>query len=97
MNRIIKVALVALLLFFITCLFYKYRHKKIIFKYGLIWLGGFLPLFLLGRVLDYIHYGSPWMTGQRLWVKQIHNHPFWSNLPEFPENWPILPDPIGLW
>jgi hypothetical protein len=84
-------------LFFITYLFYKYRHRKIIFKYGLIWLGGFLPLFLLGRVLDYIRYGSPWMTGQRLWVKQIHNHPFWSNLPEFPENWPILSDSIGIW
>ena len=84
--------------FLVGCIVYESRDKLKVFQIAGLWLVGFIPLNLLGRVFDYIRYGSFWTTGQSLTVKQLNTDPIFSGLPELPANFPLSNSPIiGVW
>jgi hypothetical protein len=70
------------LLFLVGCIAYQNRNKLKVLKVVGLWIVGFIPLALLGRVFDYIRYGSFWLSGQKLSVEQLTTDPIWSGLPE---------------
>jgi hypothetical protein len=85
-------------LFLVGCIAYSSRDKLKILKILGLWIVGFIPLALLGRIFDYIRYGSFWTTGYTVWVQQMKAHPFWSWLPKLPENYPFTQEPyVGIW
>ncbi len=55
--------LLTVVTFFLGCVAYQSRNlSKVIYSFG-FWILGFVPLVLLGRLFDYIRYGSFWVTG----------------------------------
>lgn len=85
------------ILFLVGCVAYQHRDKfKVLSALGL-WIVGFFPLGLLGRVLDYIRYGSFWTTGQAFAIQQITTDPMYSGFPELPANFPFINAPhVGI-
>jgi hypothetical protein len=80
--------------FLVGCLIYQSRDKWKLFPAIGWWLLGIAPLFLLGRILDYLRYGSFWKNGQNLVLEQLNTDPIFTNLPHFPPNWPFINDPL---
>jgi hypothetical protein len=85
------------ILFLVGCVAYQSRDKlKVLSVIGL-WIVGFFPLGLLGRVLDYIRYGSFWTTGQAFATQQITTASMYSGFPELPANFPFINPPhVGI-
>lgn len=84
-------------MFAIVCSAYYYRNSSKLFKTLGLWILGFLPLGVLGRVFDYLRYGSFWTTGQALSAQQLATDPKWKGFPEFPPNYPFINEPhIGV-
>jgi hypothetical protein len=89
---------ITVLLFLVGCIAYQSRNLSKVAKAVGLWIVGFIPLALLGRVFDYIRYGSFWTTGAMMSVKQINTDPIWSSLPERDVNNPFSNDSyIGIW
>jgi hypothetical protein len=85
------------LLFLVGCIAYQSRDKVKVLKVAGLWVVGFMPLLLLGRMLEYIRYGSFWVTGQSLLAQQLTTDPIWSGLPEMPANFPFINPPyVGI-
>ncbi|GET37508.1 hypothetical protein [Microseira wollei] len=85
-------------LFVVGCIVYQSRDKFKVLQVAGFWIVGFIPLALLGRVFDYIRYGSFWTSGQSLSVKQWATDPIFSGLPDLPANYPwITPPLVGIW
>jgi hypothetical protein len=84
-------------LFLVGCIVYQSRDKFKILRVVGWWIVGFIPLALLGRVFDYIRYGSFWTSGQRLAAQQWNTEPIFSGLPELPANFPFTnPPQVGI-
>jgi hypothetical protein len=84
-------------LFLIGCLIYQSRDKLKMIRVAGLWILGFIPLNVLGRVFDYLRFGSFWTTGQSLAVKQLETDPLFSGLPELPPNFPFINPPhVGI-
>jgi hypothetical protein len=87
------------LLFLVGCIAYQSRDKLQVLRGMGLWLIGLTPLVLVGRIIDYIRYGSFWTTGQQLAIlqQQMTTNPIWSNLPEQPANYPFSNPPhVGI-
>ncbi|HAZ47751.1 MAG TPA: hypothetical protein DCZ55_25640 [Cyanobacteria bacterium UBA11371] len=96
MSSIIHVLTV--FVFLVGCIVYQSRDKFKVLKVVGLSIVGFIPLALLGRVFDYIRYGSFWTSGQSLAVKQSATDPIFSGLPDLPANYPwINPPQVGIW
>ncbi len=78
------------LLFLVGCIAYQTRDKLKVFRAVGLWIVGFIPLVLIGRIFDYIRFGSFWATAQSLSVQQSNTDPIWSGLPNFPPNYPTI-------
>ena len=86
-------------LFFVGCCIYENRNKSKLISHisplsnsiGL-WILGFLPLAIFGRIFDYVRYGSFLTTGQALSAQQFTTDPQWIGFPEFPANYPFIND-----
>ena len=62
-----------------------------------VWILGFLPLVIFGRLFDYFRYGSFLITGQALSAQQFTTDPKWQGLPEFPVGYPFINPPhVGI-
>jgi hypothetical protein len=62
------------------------------------WIVGLIPFILLGRVIDYLRFGSFWITGATLARQQWQTDPIFSGLPELPLNFPFTNPPwVGMW
>jgi hypothetical protein len=84
-------------LFLVGCIAYQSRDKFKILKVAGLWIVGFMPLALVGRVFDYIRFGVFWTTGASLGVKQLNTDPIFSGLPELPANYPFINPPhVGI-
>jgi hypothetical protein len=85
------------LLFLLGCLAYQKRDKLQILQAVGVWIAGFLPLVLLGRVFDYLRFGTFWTTGASLGIKQLYTDPIFTGLPELPANYPLInPPQVGI-
>jgi hypothetical protein len=80
-------------LFLVGCITYQSRDKLKVLQVIKLWMVGFIPLAFLGRVFDYMRYGSFWTTGQKLATQQLKTDPIWSALPELPANYPFTNPP----
>ncbi|MFB2974807.1 hypothetical protein [Microseira sp. BLCC-F43] len=84
-------------LFLVGCIAYQSRDRVKVLKTVGLWIVGFIPLALIGRVFDYIRYGSFWTTGQSLATKQLHTNSMFSGLPDLPDNYPFTNPPyVGI-
>lgn len=85
------------LLFLVGCLAYQSRDKLKVLKVAGVWIVGFIPFAMLGRVFDYIRYGSFLATGKSVEQQQLATDPMWSGLPDLPANYPLINDPhVGI-
>jgi hypothetical protein len=76
--------------FVVGCSIYQSQNKfKLLTILG-FWTLGFLPLWIFGRVFDYVRYGSFWTTGQALATQQFTTDPKWAGFPEFPVDFPFI-------
>jgi hypothetical protein len=84
--------------FLVGCIAYQSRDKfKILQSVG-FWIVGLMPLTLVGRICDYLRYGSFWTTGQSLSQEQLNTEPLFARFPEFPANYPFIhPPSFGIW
>jgi hypothetical protein len=88
---------VTVLLFLVGCLIYQSRDKLKLLKTVGLWIVGFIPLTLLGRVIDYHRLGSFWVTGATMAQKQLNTDPFYAGFPKLPENFPFTNPPhVGI-
>ncbi|MBD2178017.1 hypothetical protein H6F42_13935 [Pseudanabaena sp. FACHB-1998] len=84
-------------IFTLACSVYHYRQTSKVLKTFALWILGFLPLGILGRVFDYLRYGSFLTTGQALSAQQFTTDPKWQGFPEFPPNYPFINEPhVGV-
>lgn len=88
-------------LFLIICTLYQNRNRSKFLQSFLeplgVWILGFTPLVVLGRLFDYLRYGSFFITGQALSAQQFTTDPKWEGLPEFPPNYPFINPPhVGI-
>lgn len=84
-------------LFLLGCIAYQSRDKSKIIKSVALWIIGFIPFTLLGRIFDYIRYGSFLATGKSVEKQQLATDPMWTGLPDLPANYPLINDPhIGI-
>ncbi len=67
--------------------------KKFLTAIG-TWLLGCLPLTILGRIFDFIRYGSFLASGKQVEKVQLNTDPMWSGLPKLPDNYPFVNPPI---
>lgn len=81
-------------LFLVGCLAYKSRDLLKIVKAVGLSIAGFVPLTLVGRIFDYLRYGSFFASGKSVEKKQLATDPLWSGLPELPSNYPFIHPPI---
>ncbi|MBO9998647.1 MAG: hypothetical protein J7641_06495 [Cyanobacteria bacterium SID2] len=80
--------------FFLVCAIYQYRSKvNEIIKVSALWILGFFPVAFLGRVFDYLRYGSFLKTGQMVSIEQLETDPLWNGLPPLPPNSPFSIEP----
>ncbi|WP_217651984.1 glycosyltransferase family 39 protein [Hydrococcus rivularis] len=85
-------------LFLVGCLVYQNREKLKSMQAAGLWIIGLLPLSMLGRVIDYLRFGSFWTTGQNLWAKQVKTDPIFAGLPPLPADYPFInPPQFGIW
>lgn len=89
------------IMFLVGCIAYQNRNKlkvfQEIFKGVGLWIVGFIPLALFGRILDYIRYGSFLATGQNIQVQQFTTDPIFTELPQLPSNYPFIYSPdVGI-
>lgn len=85
------------LLFLVGCLAYQSRDKLKVLRGVGLWIVGFIPFALLGRILDYIRYGSFLATGKSIEQQQLTNDPMWTSLPDLPANYPLINEPhVGI-
>jgi hypothetical protein len=86
-----------ILLFLLGCIAYRSRNKLTVIHAIGLWIAGFVPFIILGRIIDYVRYGSFWVTGQSLSAQQLNTDPIWSGLPTLPDNYPLINDPhVGI-
>ena len=86
-----------ILLFLAACLIYSNRKWRKQFLGLFWWIVGFIPLFLLGRIFDWIRYGSFWATGKTVEEWQIKTDSLWQGVPRLPESFPMLNPPhVGI-
>jgi hypothetical protein len=89
--------ILTVLFFLVGCIVYQSRNKLKVLQVVGFWIVGFVPLALVGRVFDYLRYGSFWTTGQTLSVRQLTTDPIWAGLPELPGNHPFTnPPSVGI-
>ena len=81
-------------LFLVGCLAYQRRDKLQVIKQVGLWIVGFIPFTLLGRIFDYIRYGSFLATGKRVEKQQLDTDPMWTGLPDLPDNYPLINEPL---
>ena len=83
-------------LFFIGCLAYQSRDKLKLLKTAALWVFGFIPLALFGRIFDYMRFGVFWRNAATF--NQLNNtDPIFSGLPELPANHPFTNPPhVGI-
>ncbi len=83
--------------FLMVCMVYKSFNKLQIIKVAGLWIVGFIPLVLVGRIFDYMRFGVFWTSGASLGVKQLHTDPIFSGLPNLPANFPFTNAPyVGI-
>jgi hypothetical protein len=86
-----------IMIFVVGCSSYHNRNISKSINTLLWWILGFLPLGIVGRVLDYLRYGSFWITGQALSAQQLTTDSQWQGFPEFPTNYPFINAPyVGI-
>lgn len=86
-----------LLLFVVGCLVYQRRKFLKVLPIIIWWILGFMPLFLVGKMFNYIRFGSFWTTAANLSMKQAQTDPIYSGLPQFPPHYPwINPPHVGI-
>ncbi|MBE9125816.1 MULTISPECIES: hypothetical protein [unclassified Coleofasciculus] len=84
-------------LFLIGCIAYQNRDKLKVIKTAGLWIVGFIPFSLVGRIFDYHRYGSFLATGKSVEKKQLFTDPMWEGLPKLPDNYPLINEPyIGI-
>ncbi|REJ39300.1 MAG: hypothetical protein DWQ53_23515 [Microcystis flos-aquae DF17] len=82
-------------LFFLSCLIYQYRERlkqsvpELIKAIG-IWILGFIPFTLIGRLFDYWRYGSFFMSGKKVEQIQLTTDPLWNGMPNLEPNYPFI-------
>ena len=85
------------ILFLVVCILYQNHSKSKSLKSLGLWILGFSPLIIWGRLFDYLRYGSFLITGQAISTQQLTTDPKWQGLPEFPPNYPFMNPPhIGI-
>ncbi|MBE9078466.1 glycosyltransferase family 39 protein [Romeria aff. gracilis LEGE 07310] len=85
------------LLFLVGCVAYQSRDRLKVFKAVRLWIAGFMPLFLLSQTINYVRYGSFWVTGKIVEKQQQLSDPMWSGLPQLPPGYPLLNPPhVGI-
>lgn len=85
------------LIFILACTFYKNRNPLEAIRVVGITLGGFSPIFLIGRIFDYSRFGSFLATAGGVSMKQINTDPIFNGLPTLPPNYPFINPPyIGI-
>jgi hypothetical protein len=76
-----------------------YRRRdfiKVVHGLGL-WVAGFIPFVLLGRIMDYLRYGSLFATGKSIEQQQLTTDPAWNGLPDLPDGYPLINEPhVGI-
>jgi hypothetical protein len=83
--------------FLLGCLVVKSRDKREIGKLLGSWCAGLIPFVLLGRVFDYLRYGSFWTNGQATWIKQLNTNQLLAGLPSLPAGFPFVNAPhVGI-
>lgn len=86
-----------ILTFLVGCMAYKTRDKDKTIKAAGLWIAGFIPVALVGRIFDFIRYGSFFATGKSVEKQQLATDPMWAGLPELPANYPLVNDPhVGI-
>lgn len=78
----------SVLSFLVGCLAYQRRDKFKVLKIAGLWLVGFVPLALLGRILDFNRYGSFIAHGLSIWKQRFYTDPIFAGLPNVPGNYP---------
>ena len=87
----------SVILFFLGCLLYQTRNIRQIIKSLSWWVLGFIPLVLVGRILDYIRYGSFWTTARYVEKSQLGTDPMWSGMPLLHPDYPLINQPhVGI-
>ena len=80
-------------LFLLGCLIHNQQNiLKIIRSFG-TWIVGILPFTLLGRILDWIRYGSFFASGKQVEKAQLQTDPLWEDLDALPDNYPFVTPP----
>jgi hypothetical protein len=55
-----------------------------------IWILGFIPFTLIGRLFDYWRYGSFFMSGAKMSQIQLTTDPLWNGMPNLEPNYPFI-------
>jgi hypothetical protein len=82
-------------LFFLSCLIYQYRERlkqsvpELIRAIG-IWILGFIPFTLIGRLFDYWRYGSFFLSGKKVEQMQLMTDLLWNGMPKLEPNYPFI-------
>ncbi|HBB32407.1 MAG TPA: hypothetical protein DDZ80_08575 [Cyanobacteria bacterium UBA8803] len=85
------------LLFLVGCIAYQRRKMVEVLRGAGLWVVGFIPFALLGRIFDYIRYGSFLATGKGIEKQQLATDPMWAGLPDLPPNYPLINEPhVGI-
>ena len=86
-----------LVLFLLGCLLFQSRKMIEAAKAMGYWLSGFIPMVLVGRVCDYLRYGSFWETARQVEKSQLSTDPLWTGMPLLPTDYPLLNAPhVGI-
>jgi hypothetical protein len=72
----------------------KSHNSSLMISFVRGFLLGFIPLFIVGRILDYWRLGSPFLTPQSVWQQSLKGDPIWSTFPLFPDNYPFTNFPL---
>ncbi|MEA5536082.1 hypothetical protein [Crocosphaera sp. XPORK-15E] len=81
-------------LFLLGCCIYDNRDKFKVLQVIGMWIGGFIPFILLGRIFQYIRFGT-WLPSILMGQSQRNTDPFFAGLPQRPSNYAFSGDFLG--
>jgi hypothetical protein len=79
-------------LFLLGCLAIDKTHKREGVKVLALWAAGIVPLFAVGRIFDFLRFGTFLTTGQTVWLQHINDDPIFTGLPLMPAHFPFTGD-----
>lgn len=86
-----------IVIFVVVCSIYRNQNKLNLLTILGLWISGFLPIWIFGRIFDYARYGSFWTSGQALANQQLMTETKFAGFSEFPANYPFNNEPyVGI-